>query len=85
MTPRPPTVDHLPSSGVENTIEPMLLHAFNALAARIAGQKLSPLSFFKRNYAIANSLADSSELLQSFLLNLYILSNERFILSKNEV
>ena len=85
ITPRPPTVDHLPSSGVENTIYPILLQAFKAFAARIAGQKLSPLSFFNKNYAIAKSLADSSELLHSFLLNLYILSNERLILSKNEV
>ena len=67
------------------SIDPILLHAFKALAALIAGQKLSPLSFFNKNYAIAKSLADNSELLQSFLLNLYILSNERLILSKNEV
>jgi hypothetical protein len=26
MTPKPPTVDHLPSSGVAKTISPSLLH-----------------------------------------------------------
>jgi hypothetical protein len=42
MTPRPPTVDHLPSSGVQKTIGPKLLALLTDRAALI-GAIYSPI------------------------------------------
>ena len=39
ITPSPPTVDHLPNSGVANTILPILLQFVKALAALTAGHE----------------------------------------------
>lgn len=39
ITPSPPTVDHLPNSGVANKILPMLLQLVKAFAALTAGHE----------------------------------------------
>jgi hypothetical protein len=41
MTPRPPTVDHLPNSGAQNTIGPSLLDSNTDLAAVFGANSVS--------------------------------------------
>lgn len=81
MTPSPPTVDHLPSSGVQNTIGPILFSPPIDLAALIGAISEEPPSVIILSHMVTN-LELNSILLVIFLLLLNSSLNSIFNLSK---